>query len=274
MSDGTPSGLKGKNRKQFSELLGKFKDLAEKGPEEQMEAFLKSFIFNLGDKWKDVGTLLKAYRKYITEGGENQPDLNLVQAADFLQKNGAERTANQRSAEIADIDLDNNKRICFIEYLLLQFKVMILNAYYTRTEESNPYDLSQNGVGISGVGYYLLDELFAQKSGLPPELQEALEELTAVRKERAATMKQLAATAEQGGVKGGKAANELAQMHAGGEPEEEKKIEAKINSAMRKNSSGAGALKKKQAEEKKAEEMKRTKSKEALAAKVAAMGLQ
>ena len=34
-----------------------------------------------------------------------------------------ERTALQRKEEIKDIDLDFNDRICFIEYLLLHYKV-------------------------------------------------------------------------------------------------------------------------------------------------------
>jgi hypothetical protein len=46
-------------------------------------------------------------------------------AADFLQKHGKERTAIQRGQEIKDIDLDNNSRIAFIEYLLLHYKVII-----------------------------------------------------------------------------------------------------------------------------------------------------
>lgn len=273
MADG-PKGLKGKNRKSFDELRNQFKTLADKPLEDQMEQFLKSFIFCLGDDWKKVSELSKSYKKYIVDGGEGKPDLNLVQAADFLQKNGAERTATQRSEEIKDIDLDFNGRICFIEYLLLQFKAMILREYFIRTEEENPYDLSNNGIGVSGVGYYLLDELFAIKSGLPAELQAALEELTAIRKERNALMKQLAETAELGGVKGGRAAAELAQMHSAGEPEEEKKVEAKINSALRKNTNAGAALKKKKQEEEAQETMKRQKSKENLRARIEGMNLK
>jgi len=89
----------------------------------------------LGDDWKVVLELQKSYAKYCKESGEAKDDLNPIQAADFLQKNGKERTALQRKEELKDVDLDNNDRICFIEYLLLHFKAMILTEYYKRTGE-------------------------------------------------------------------------------------------------------------------------------------------
>lgn len=39
---------------------------------------------------------------------------------------GLTRTATQRTQEIKDIDLDADQRICFIEYLLIHYKAMIL----------------------------------------------------------------------------------------------------------------------------------------------------
>ena len=49
---------------------------------------MKSFIFALGDDWKKIGELAKAYKKYVAEGPDDEPDLNFVQASDFLQRNG------------------------------------------------------------------------------------------------------------------------------------------------------------------------------------------
>lgn len=73
----------------------------------QLEAFLKSFIFDLGKDWKELNVLLKAYRKRLSDANEGKEDLNPIMAADFLQKNGLERTALQRKEETQDIDLDN-----------------------------------------------------------------------------------------------------------------------------------------------------------------------
>jgi len=145
-------------KRSYDELRERFKQLCEKSPDEQQELFLKSFIFALGENWKVINVLNKTYKKYVADGGESKPDLNVVQAADFLQKNGVERTAIQRKQEITDIDLDKNDRISFIEYLLLQYKGLVLQEYYKRTGESHKYDLSNNGVGITGVGYQVRQE--------------------------------------------------------------------------------------------------------------------
>eukprot|EP01102_Stenamoeba_stenopodia_P015396 TRINITY_DN523_c0_g1_i1.p1 TRINITY_DN523_c0_g1~~TRINITY_DN523_c0_g1_i1.p1 ORF type:complete len:288 (+),score=115.18 TRINITY_DN523_c0_g1_i1:52-864(+) len=262
-------------KRSYDELRDRFKQLCEKSPDEQQELFLKSFIFALGDDWKLINVLNKTYKKYVADGGESKPDLNVVQAADFLQKNGAERTATQRKQEITDIDLDKNDRISFIEYLLLQYKGMILSEYYKRTGESHNYDLGKNGVGITGVGYQLLDELFTIPTGLDPELERAIEELTAVKRTRENKIKDLQKQASQGGVKGGIASAQLAQMEQE-DLMDVAKVEAKINSQMRKSGkeSGDKALQKKQEAERKAKEAAAKQSKDALRARIAGMGLQ
>jgi len=177
--------------KPFAELQQSFKELALKSVDDQQELFLKSFIFALGENWKKVNELNAAFKKYVKDGGEDLPDLNPVQAADFLQKNGVERTSIQRKQEIADIDLDKNQRIAFIEYLLLHYKALILEEYYKRTEEKCTFDLSRGAVGITGVGHQLLDELYTIPTGLDPELERAIEELTAVKKKRENAMKEV-----------------------------------------------------------------------------------
>lgn len=130
----------------LAELHARFQEVCTKPTGDQLELFLKSFIFDLEDNWKEVVRLSKEYQEYITRGGEGRNDLNVVQAADFLQRNGLERTSLQRSAEIKDIDLDKNDRIAFIEYLLLHYKAMILKAYYKRTGEPIKEDLSRGGM--------------------------------------------------------------------------------------------------------------------------------
>src|SRR5688572_18497923 len=117
--------------KSYQELQQRFKELTAQPIDDQLELFLKSFIFALEDNWKTVVNLAKSFRNYLRDSGETK-DLNVVQAADFLQKNGLERTALQRKEELQDIDLDFDGRICFIEYLLLHYKVMILTEYYKR----------------------------------------------------------------------------------------------------------------------------------------------
>jgi len=224
-----------------------------------MEFFLKSFIFALDERWKEVSALRQKYGKYLKDLGNGAKDLNFVQAADFLQKNAKTRIAQQIKDELADIDLDNNKAISFIEYLCLHYKVMILIEFYKRTETKPVEDLTNDGVGVVGVGEKILDELFYPKVGLPPELIEAIEAFTAKKKELEARRKDLESKAAQGGVKGNAAANELAQLDASDKTamnRQEVTLDAARRKAM-KTSSDVALDKKKKEEEaarKKAEE--------------------
>jgi len=242
----------------------KFIELCKKTADDQMEFFLKSFIFALDDRWKEVATLRSEFQKYVDRGGEGKPDLNFVQAAEFLQKKGKVRIAQQIKDELRDIDLDNNSRISFIEYLLIHFKVLILSEFYKRYEVAPVEDLTNDGVGVIGVGDKLLDELFVPKSGLPPELVAAIEEFTAKKREKEAKVRDLEAKAAQGGVKGAAAANELIQVQAADQTDMNR-LELTLNAAKRKASKGSSdaALnakrKKEDDERKKAEEEARQK---------------
>ncbi len=81
---------------------------------------------------------------------------------------------------------------------------MILQAYYKRTNEPCKEDLTKGGVGITGVGAKLLDELFTLPVGLDPELEKAIEEFTAQKKAKEQKVRQLESVSASGGVKGAK----------------------------------------------------------------------
>jgi len=242
----------------------KFVELCKKPADDQMEFFLKSFIFALDDRWKEVARLRTEFQKYVDRGGEGKPDLNFVQAAEFLQKNDKVRIAQQIKDELKDIDLDHNGRISFIEYLLIHFKVLVLAEFYKRYETNPVEDLSTDGVGVIGVGDKLLDELFEPKAGLPPDLVAAIEEFTRKKREKEAQIKDLEAKAAQGGVKGAAAANELLQVQAA-DRTDMNRLELTLNAAKRKASKGSSdaALqakrKKEEDERRKAEEEARAK---------------
>lgn len=248
-------------------LVEQFTRLCVEPPDYQMEFFLKSFIFALDDKWKEVSRLRGEFAKYLDRGGEGRLDINFVQAADFLQKNGRPRIAQQINDELKDIDLDKNQRISFIEYLLLHFKVMVLKEFYKRLDLEPVEKLSddiEDGVGLVGVGPKLLDELFAEKSGLPEDLVRAIEEFTAKKRETDKKIKELREKADAGGVKGAAAANELIQMEQA-DKTQMNKIEISLNAAKRKASKNSADVafdakkKKEAAERKKAEEEARQK---------------
>jgi len=200
--------------------------------------------------------LQKLFSKRLDDAAEGKHDLNPIMAADFLQKNGLERTATQRKEEIKDIDLDNNDRIAFIEYLMLHYKVMILTAFYKRLGKACPHDLSKGGIGVVGVGPQLLDELFTLPMGLDPALEKAIEDFMATKRAREAKFKELNAKAAAGGVKGLAATNEIKQLESQ-DLTEMNKVELTLNAAKKKASTQSGdvalqAKKKKEEEEEKA----------------------
>lgn len=249
----------------------KFKELVALSSDDQLEFFLKSFIFDLGDDWKKVVELQKKFETYLRDLGESETELNALQAADFLQKNGLERTGLQRKEEVRDIDLDNNDRIAFVEYLLLHYKCMILTAYQKRTETTLDVDMSLNGVGITGVGKELLEELLTMPAGLPEELLNAIEEFTSKKKARDLKQKKLQEKADMGGVKGLAAKNELAQL-ASEDLTDMNRIELTLAAARRKaekKPSGDEALRKKKEAEENAQKEKLQASRDRLKAKMA-----
>eukprot|EP01094_Clydonella_sp_ATCC50884_P030361 TRINITY_DN989_c0_g1_i1.p2 TRINITY_DN989_c0_g1~~TRINITY_DN989_c0_g1_i1.p2 ORF type:complete len:268 (+),score=105.16 TRINITY_DN989_c0_g1_i1:34-804(+) len=230
----------------MAQYADRFAALAEKSIEEQQELFLKSFIFALGDDWREVSRLAKMFADYLRDTGSER-DLNPAAAAEFLQKNGKTRTALQRRDEIRDIDLDMNDRIAFLEYLCLHYKAMILQEYYKRHQQEPEEDLSNDGIGITGVGPKIMEELFTMPAGLSPELEAAIEEFYAQKRARQAQMDSLRAKADAGGVKGMTAKNELAQME-GADTTEMNRMELTLEAAKKRamKTSGEEALRAKQ----------------------------
>lgn len=235
----------------MADLTQKFNELVAKDTDSQAEFFLKSFIFDLGDNWKDVPALATKFKDYLKQTGEGFNDLNAQQAADFLQKNGLTRTGIERREELKDIDLDKNDRIAFTEYLLIHYKKMILEAYYKRKEMEPEVDLSNNCIGVTGVGPQLLEELFTLPIGLDPALEKAIEEFTAQKRARETKMKELQEKSEAGGVKGLAAKNELAQLLSE-DTTSMNRIELTLNAAKKK--AGKNSSEKVLAEKKKQEE--------------------
>jgi len=209
-----------------------FAAVAASDSDSQCEFFLKSFIFALGDDWKSIPELLKEYRKAGGDGG-----MNHVQASDFMQKHGKTRTGSERNAELNDVDINNDGNIAFIEYLLMHFKVMILNEYYKRYEEFYPSgpeeDLSNDGVGLTGIGHKLVDELLTLPKGMNPQLTAAIESFTEAKKAREAKIKALQAKADKGGVKGMAAKQELTIMESE-DSTEINRVELTLQAAMRR----------------------------------------
>ena len=162
-----------------------FQSLVAKSVNEQLEFFLKRYIFLLGEDWGEVTALATKFSDYTAERNDTFT-LNVTEAADFLQKNGKTRTAQERKEELRDIDLDNNGEIAFIEYLLLHYKVMVLRDYFAGKSKPIPkeIDLSRDGIGVTGVGSIILEALFTFGKETDPKIEAAIEQVLKAKQER------------------------------------------------------------------------------------------
>jgi len=149
---------------------------------------------------------------------------------------------------------------------------MILTEFYKRHDCAPEEDLSKGGVGVTGVGPKLLDQLFCVTGGgIPPELEKAIEDFTAMMRAKNAKLRDLQSKAGGASVKAMAAANEIKQMEAE-DPTEINRMEITLNAAKKKamkGGDGAAQLEAKKKAELKAEEEKRKASRDSLREKAA-----
>lgn len=186
----------------MSQFKEKFQELTKKSIEEQCKFFCHRFVFRLGDRYSEVKQLEVKFKDFLKNDDGKADSMSPAVAADFFQKNGQTRTAMQRKAELADVDVNGDGRTSFIEYLVLHFKIMILEEFFARKSEAPDVDMDNNGVGLTGVGERLIEELFAPPQGVDLELEKMMKEFAITRAARAKEIAGLEEIVAAGGVKG------------------------------------------------------------------------
>lgn len=210
------------------EYQARFQELTSKPVMEQANAYLEAFVLDFKGNFEEVlelGTEFMSYGK-----GEDIVDLEEIDAHYFLEKRGEATTVKELRDMLKIIDLDNNKKMAFIEYLLFKY-------------------------GKS------LEELFNPPGEAPPELiallNEAIAQYKAVQEEKAVRDRQIAELqkiANKGGVKGMAAKREIDQIV---KADESARNKAEITAAARqriaaklvKNADGSEIRKKAMQEE-------------------------
>jgi hypothetical protein len=181
----------------------KFQELTKKSIEDQGAFFAHRFAFRLGaPRYWEVKMLQTKFKDFLKNDDGKADSMSPAVAADFFQKVGTVRTAMQRKAELADVDVNQDGRTSFIEYLVLHFKIMILEEFFARKGEAPDVDMANNGVGLTGVGERLIEELFAPPQGVDPELERMMKEYSVNRATKAHEIADLEAIVQAGGVKG------------------------------------------------------------------------
>jgi hypothetical protein len=223
----------------------KFQALTKQSIDEQMMFFVKRFVFRLNGgavdtsaggippKYLEVKQLCTDFKTFLKNDDGKADSMSPAVAADFFQKKGQVRTAMQRKAELADVDVNGDGRTSFIEYLVLHFKIMILEEFFQRKGESPDVDMANNGVGLTGVGERLIEELFAPPVGVDPELEKLMKSFATSQQAKAAKMAELEAVVASGGVKGMGANTELQKMKSEDDSSLHA-IEARIANAIKK----------------------------------------
>jgi len=217
----------------MSQFREKFQALTKQSIEEQSKFFCHRFVFRLGDRYTEVKQLEVRFKDFLKNDDGKADSMSPAVAADFFQKNGQTRTAMQRKAELADVDVNGDGRTSFIEYLCLHFKIMILEEFFARKGEAPDVDMGNGGVGLTGVGERLIEELFAPPQGIDPELEKMMKDFAQTRAARAKEIADLEEVVAGGGVKGMSAKNGLDALKKE-DTSAINAIEARIGAAIKK----------------------------------------
>jgi len=97
--------------------------------DEQIHAFLRAFVADFSGSFEKVLDLGERFRKYIKRS-DNQ--LEEHEFHKFLEDNGQAKTILYVREQLRLIDLDFNKRISIIEYLLFEYKKTLQEMFAKR----------------------------------------------------------------------------------------------------------------------------------------------
>jgi len=173
----------GKDGKTEDVYMEKLKTLQTLNIDEQAKSFLRAFVQEFQGKFEAVLDVVEEFRAFVTRS-DNQ--LDEQQAHLFLEKKGETHTALEFREKMRLIDIDFNKRISIIEWLLFKYKKTV-------------------------------KEMFDAKPNLHliKMLEEAIAKFQAVfkaKKDRESKMAELEKTANGGGPGAAKARSELKSM--------------------------------------------------------------
>ena len=222
----------------MSVFRDKFKGLAAASIDDQTHFFLHRFVFALGEAGYSEVLELKGKFVEALKHDDGKQSMSGGAAADFLQKLGKTRTAKQRKDEIGDVDANGDGRCYFIEFLLLNYKVMILGDYFKRKGMEPDVDLGNDGVGLIGVGDRLVEELYAPVPGLDPELDNMMKTFALDQATQASKIAELQVIVDGGGVKAMAAKTSLEKLKTT-DVSSMNALEARIAAAIKKGSKKA-----------------------------------
>eukprot|EP00028_Trichosphaerium_sp_Am-I-7-wt_P012107 CAMPEP_0168523540 /NCGR_PEP_ID=MMETSP0405-20121227/10044_1 /TAXON_ID=498012 /ORGANISM="Trichosphaerium sp, Strain Am-I-7 wt" /LENGTH=220 /DNA_ID=CAMNT_0008545433 /DNA_START=158 /DNA_END=821 /DNA_ORIENTATION=+ len=164
-----------------------FKDVTSRLYRDQATFFLNAFWPELGDKKDELENTWKYVNMFIEldiEKGDEGSDLDEFNAHRFLEKIGTTKRVVELRDSLREIDMDFNKRMALVEYLLFRHKFKI-SVMLERPQGTN--------------------EMLARAQQALKAVQTEIAKIEQKKKE-------LQAKSAKGGVRGNAAKNELEQL--------------------------------------------------------------
>jgi len=109
---------------------------------EQGKAFLNAYWDELNGEAEGVWGWCNQFLELDIEKGKEGSDLDEFNAHRFLEKLGETRTIREMRDELREIDIDFNKRMALIEYLLYRYKKGIVD-FVSRPQGDNTEELKE-----------------------------------------------------------------------------------------------------------------------------------
>jgi hypothetical protein len=186
----------------------RFKNWTSQPYPDQSKAFLNAYWDELSGDAETVWSWCNQFIELDHEKGKEGHDLDEFNAHRFLEKNGETKTVKQMRDELREIDMDFNKRMAIIEFLLWRFRKEIPD-FVNRPQGGNVEELQHAQQALNIAREALEASRVAEN-----ELKTALNELQLQEESYNQKTEQLKAKSEDqslGVVQRNKARNELAQ---------------------------------------------------------------
>jgi len=156
--------------------------------DEQATGFLKAYVMEFGgNKFEEVLAIAAQFKNFMSTPAST--DLDEQQSLLFLEKRGETRTATQLRQDLKQIDLDSNRRMALLEYVLFKW-------------QKKPSDFFAQYRTPHGASSELLSAIARYR------------EIQAGKDKRQRRISELEGLVAAGGVKGRAAQNELEQLKA------------------------------------------------------------
>jgi len=109
------------------QLQKKFKEVASLPTDEQTKFFLKAFAADFIGSFQSVLDLAGEFLRFAPSSDAS--DLDEFQAHRFLEKKNETLTVVELRSFLNELDIDKNKRLAFIEYLLYKHKKTLVQLF-------------------------------------------------------------------------------------------------------------------------------------------------